>query len=133
VTLSTIRLIGLPLIALSACANPAPSQRACVVADASGFVGAGGGQAHMTVARNGDPCVVAASIRRGPMGQGEIAVAPAHGTATVRTTEAATLISFTPSRDYTGEDKFEVAFGPDFRMTVLVQVVPIATGPAAPR
>jgi len=57
----------------------------------SGFIGAGSAQTNITVARNGAPCEIASSIRGGPMGEGEIAVPPAHGTATVRKTAEATV------------------------------------------
>jgi hypothetical protein len=60
------------------------------------------------------------------MGQGEIVMPPAHGTATSRRTAEATQVFYTPEHSYVGADRFEVAFGPDFTMTVLVQVVPIA-------
>ncbi len=120
-------LIASALVVLSACSNPQPTRDACVVAHVSGFVGAGGGQEHITVAQNGNPCVIDASIRRGAMGQGEITAPPAHGTATVQVTAEATQVSYTPERSYVGADQFEVAFGPNFTMTVLVQVVPIAT------
>jgi hypothetical protein len=60
-------------------------------------------------------------------------VPPAHGTAAVRKTAEATVTSYTPASDYVGDDRFKVAFGPDFEMTVLVQVVPITTGPATSR
>jgi plastocyanin domain-containing protein len=131
--MNCIGLIGLALITLSACASRQPTQSACVVAQESGFVGAGGAQTQITVARNGSPCVIDASIRSASMGQGQITAPPSHGTATVQTTAEATSILFTPARDYVGEDRFAVALGPNFRLTVLVQVVPIATGPTAPR
>ena len=51
---------------------------------------------------------------------------PAQGTATSRRTAEATQVFYTPEHSYVGTDRFEVAFGPDFTMTVLVQVVPIA-------
>jgi hypothetical protein len=133
--MNNVGLIGSALTALcaSACVSQVPTQSACVVAQESGFIGAGGGQTQITVARNGSPCEIAVSIRRGPMGQGEIATPPAHGTATVRTAAEATVISFTPAPDYVGEDRFKVTFGPNFAVTVLVQVVPIAAGSAARR
>lgn len=120
-----IRLTSLALIALSGCTSQQPTQGACVVSQESGFVGAEHGQEQITVGQNGSPCVIAASIRRGSMGQSAIATPPAHGSA-VNTTEEATLISYTPARGYVGADRFEVAFGPNFTMTVLVQVVPVA-------
>ena len=116
------------LIALSACSsNQQPTQDACVVAHTTGFVGAGSGEARITVAQNGSPCVISAMIRTGPMGQGEIVTPPAHGTATVQLTETASQVAYTPERSYVGPDRFQVAFGPNFTMTVLIEVVPVAT------
>ena len=131
--MNRIGLSGLALIALSACTRQVLTRNDCVVATESGFIGTGGGQTNITVARNGAPCEIASSIRGGPMGEGEIAVPPAHGTATVRKTAEATVTSYTPASDYVGDDRFQVAFGPNFEMTILVQVVPITTGPATSR
>ena len=117
--------IGTALVALSACANQTPTRTACVVAQQSGFIGAGGGEAHITVAQNGSPCVMATSVRGSSIGEGQITLPPAHGTATVRVAAEATLISYTPAPDYVGADNFKVNFGPNFDVTVLVQVVPI--------
>ena len=121
-------LIGMALIALSACSSRQPTQDACVVAPVSGFVGAGRAEEHITVAQNGSPCMIFASIARGyAMGDGKITTSPAHGTATVQLTSEATQITYTPERSYVGSDRFEVAFGPNFAVSVLVNVVPIAT------
>jgi hypothetical protein len=125
-------LIGAALIALSACANQKLTQGSCVVAHESGFVDAGGGEERITVAENGSPCVIAAAIKQSSMGKGEITTPPSHGTATLRTTAEATLISYIPAREYVGEDRFAVAFGPNFNVTVFVQIVPITTGSAVP-
>jgi len=124
-----IARVGAALTALSGCASQQqqPTQTACVVAHESGFVGAEKGQARITVARNGSPCTIAAMIRHGAMGEGAVAVPPAHGTAAVGITGEATVITYTPARDYVGADSFDVAFGPNFTMTVLVQVVPAAS------
>jgi hypothetical protein len=119
-------LIGMALLALSACSSQQqPTKDTCMVAPVSGFVGAGSGQARITVAQDGSPCVISASIRSGPMGPGEVTTPPAHGTATVQLAATVTQVSYTPDRSYVGADRFEVAFGPNFTMTVLVQVVPI--------
>ena len=119
-------------VALSACAPPQVlTQDACLVADVSGFIGAGGTQGRMTVARNGAPCVIRLSIRDNSMGDGTVTTPPAHGTATVRVTAEATLISYTPAREYVGPDRFDVAFGPNFNVAVAVDVV--ASTSAAPR
>jgi hypothetical protein len=119
-------------ISLFACASQQPTQNACVVAHGSGFVGAEVGQEHITVAQSSNPCVIAATIGRGAMGQGAIATPPTHGTATVRTITEATLISYTPAHGYVGADGFEVAFGPNFSVTVSVQIVPVATDSVKP-
>ena len=120
--------IGIALLALTACgAQQQPTQDACVVAPVSGFVGAGKAEEHITVAQNGSPCVISASINDRTMGDGTIATPPAHGTATVRRAAEATQITYTPQSSYLGADSFEVALGPNFTITVQVQVVPIAT------
>ena len=78
-------LTGMALIALSACSSPQPTQDACVVATVSGFVGAGRAEEHITVAQNGSPCMIFASIAEHAMGEGTIATPPgswhSHGTA----------------------------------------------------
>ena len=119
--------IGIALLALSACrTQQQPTQDACVVAPVSGFVGAGRAEEHITVAQNGSPCMISASIDDRTMGVGTIATPPAHGTATVRRTAEATQITYTPQGSYLGPDSFAVALGPNFTITVQVQVVPIA-------
>ena len=119
--------IGIALLALSACrTQQQPTQDACVVAPVSGFVGAGRAEEHITVAQNGSPCMISASIDDRTMGVGTIATPPAHGTATVRRTAEVTQITYTPQGSYLGPDSFAVALGPNFTITVQVQVVPIA-------
>jgi hypothetical protein len=120
-------------VALSACAPRVLTPNACLVADASGFIGAGTAQERITVAQNGAPCVIFLSIRGGSMGDGTVTTPPAHGAATVRVTAEATLISYTPARDFVGPDRFDVAFGPNFNMAVAVEVVaPEAAAPGRP-
>jgi hypothetical protein len=120
-------IIGMALIALSACSSSQqPTQDACVVAPVSGFVGAGKAEEHITVAQNGSPCMISASIDDRTMGAGTIATPPAHGIATVRRAAEATQITYTPQGSYLGADSFEVALGPNFSISVQVQVVPIA-------
>jgi Bacterial Ig domain len=122
------------LIALSACTQQKLTHSECVVAHESGFVDTTGNRQHITVAENGSPCVIVVTSGRGRIGLGgQIGTPPAHGTASVNDETEATLISYTPARDYVGEDSFEVIFGPDFNETVLVQVVPITTSPTSPR
>src|SRR5215469_12181385 len=122
-----IGLIGAALGALCACSTSrVPTKTACVVEQVSGFVGASVGQTRITVAQNGDPCVIAASIRGGSMGQGTVETPPMHGNVTVEIAAEATRISFTPARDYVGNDAFTVAVGPNFTIEVSVSVVPVA-------
>jgi hypothetical protein len=64
---------------------------------------------------------------------GEIETFPAHGTASVHSTADLTQISYTPAPNFIGNDSFVAAFGPDFNVTVLVQVVPVATNTTGPR
>ena len=110
-------------VTLSACAPHVLTQKACLVGDVSGFIGAGSAQGHITVAQNGAPCELFLSNRGGSMGDGTVATPPANGIATVRVTAEATVISYTPAREYIGPDRFDVAFGPNFNMTVAVDVV----------
>jgi hypothetical protein len=123
-------LISMALLALSACSTQQqPTQTACVVAPVSGFVGADRAQERITVAQNGSPCMISASIDDRTMGAGTVATPPAHGTATVRRAAEATQITYTPQGSYLGTDSFEVALGPNFTISVQVQVVPIAAKP----
>jgi hypothetical protein len=122
-------LVGMALVALSACSNRQLTQDACVVAPVSGFVATGRAEDHLTVAQNGSPCVIDASIRGGAMGNGTIATPPTHGTATVQVTAEATQISYTPEHSYVGPDAFVVSLGSEFTISVSVQVVPIAAKP----
>ena len=57
--------------------------------------------------------------------ENQIGTPRVHGTASIRDLATATLISYTPARDYVGDDRFEVVFSRDFSTTVLVQVVPL--------
>jgi hypothetical protein len=120
----SVTLIAVALATLAACASKVPTRDACVVDHVTGFVGAGQGDARIVVAQNGSPCVIAATIRNGSMGEGQVETPPAHGTASVRDTTQATFVSYTPARDYVGDDAFTVAFGPNFTMSVSVSVVP---------
>jgi len=122
------------LIALSACAEQKLTQSECVVAHESGFMGTPGVQERITVAQNGGPCIIGMTIGRVPMGvEGQIKLPPAHGTASIRATADATFISYTPARDFAGDDRFEVMFGPNFSATVLVRVVPLTSKSTAAR
>lgn len=97
-----------------------------MVAHVSGFIGAGSAQEHLTVAKNGAPCEMYLSIRNGSIGGGTVTMPPTHGAATVRVAAEATVVSYTPARDYTGPDRFEVAFGPEFNLAVAVDIVPLS-------
>ena len=117
------RLTCLALVVLAGCTTQKLTATTCIVAHESGFAGTTGNQEHITVAQNGSPCVIdMTSGRQGPGFGGEIAKQPQHGTAAIRATAYATLISYVPNRDYIGPDSFELAFGPDFNVTVLVTV-----------
>jgi hypothetical protein len=66
--------------------------------------------------------------RQGPGFGGEIAKQPQHGTAAIRATAYATLISYVPNHDYVGPDSFELSFGPDFNATIVVTVAALPSG-----
>jgi hypothetical protein len=99
------------------------TETTCIVAHESGFAGTTGNREHITVAQNGKPCVIDMTAgRQGPGFGGEIAKQPQHGTAAIRATAYATLISYVPDHDYVGPDSFELSFGPDFNATIVVTV-----------
>jgi hypothetical protein len=118
-------LIGVVCIVLSGCAQQQKlSQHSCIIGRASGFAGTNGNREQITVARNGDPCVMDMSMGRNEGGiRGEIVEPPTHGTASVQTTPYGAQLVYAPAPDYAGDDMFETAFGPDFNVTVLVRVV----------
>lgn len=119
-------MIGATVIALSACASQQLTQDKCVIQHTSGFVGTTGNQQRITVAQNGNACVIGITIGRGQMGVGgALTTPPAHGTASVQPTSSVTLISYTPAPDYVGDDRFEVTFSPQTNLTVLAEVVPL--------
>jgi hypothetical protein len=120
-----IALIGVVLIALSGCAQQQKlTQHTCIIGHASGFAGTNGNREQITVAENGDPCVMDMSMGRNEGGlRGAIVTPPTHGTASVQTTPYGAQLVYAPARHYTGDDMFEAAFGPDFNVTVLVRVV----------
>ena len=124
-------------ITLSACVQQKLTQSQCVVAHGSGFIGTAGNQEHITVAENGSPCAIDMTGERRGWGQfglgGEIETLPTHGTASVHSTADLTQISYTPAPNFIGSDSFVAAFGPDFNVTVLVQVVPVGTNTTGPR
>jgi len=122
-------LTCLALVVLAACTPPKLSSTACIVGHDSGFAGTTGNREHITVAQNGSPCIMdMTSGRQGPGFGGEIVKQPLHGTAAIRATAYATMISYVPNRDYVGPDSFELAFGPDFNVTVLVTVAALTGG-----
>ena len=61
---------------------------------------------------------------------GEVVTPPAHGSVASKVSAYATLIEYTPNRDYVGSDRFQLSFGPDFNVTVQVHVVPLPHGSA---
>jgi hypothetical protein len=121
---------GLALMAMGGCAaQPKLSPTTCVVAHGSGFANTSGNVERATVARNGSRCVMYLSMGREGGGlKGEIVTQPMHGTATVESTPYGARMTYTPARDYVGSDLFKTAFGPDFDVTVQVDVVPLAGG-----
>ena len=124
--------VALLLSVLCTCAQQELTQSQCVVAHGSGFVGTTGNEEHITVAQNGSPCAigVAGNARRlgGQYGLGgHIETPPMHGTASIRDTTYATEILYTPAPNFVGDDRFLIAFGPDFNATVFVHVVPVAS------
>jgi hypothetical protein len=122
-------LICLPLIVLAGCTQQKLTETACIVAHESGFAGTTGNREHITVPQNGKPCVIDMTAgRQGPGFGGEIAKQPQHGTAAIRATAYATLISYVPDRDYVGPDSFELSFGPDFNATIVVTVAALPSG-----
>ena len=115
----------------AACAaqHPTPTPGACIVPHQSGFIGTGSDQQRMAMVQNGKPCEMFIMNSRGSVGVGKILTPATHGTASLRFTYEATFISYAPAHDYTGSDRFAVAFGSDFIETVEVQVVPSSTRP----
>ena len=127
-------LICSALIALSGCTPQKLTETSCIVGHASGFAWTTGNQERITVAENGSPCILSMTAGREQTAfGGKIGKQPLHGTAAIRDTAYATLISYAPDRDYVGPDSFELVFGPDFNVTVLVNVVPLTGNTGAPR
>jgi hypothetical protein len=127
-------MICLALIALSGCTSQKLTETSCIVGHASGFAWTTGTQEHITVAENGSPCILSVTAGREQVAfGGQIGRRPLHGTADIRYSGYATLISYVPDNDYVGSDSFELVFGPDFNATVLVNVVPLTRSAAAPR
>src|SRR5215468_2607768 len=118
------------LITLSACASQKLTQTQCVVERISGFETTGNRE-HLTVAKNGSPCVL--HLTTSQLGlRGRLVTWPAHGIGYLQDTGLqpdgsgyVTQIVYTPEHDFVGSDQFEVTFGADFNLTVLVQVVPL--------
>ena len=118
------------LITLSACAPQKLTQTQCVLEHISGFETTGNRE-HLTVAKNGSPCVMHLTTSQADL-RGQLATQPAHGTAHLQDTTLrpdgagyVTPIVYTPEHDFVGSTQFEVTFGADFNLTVLVQVVPL--------
>ena len=127
-----MKLLGMValLITLSACAPQQLTQTQCVVEHIAGFETTGN-QEHLTVAENSSPCVMHLTTTQSGL-RGQLTTQPAHGTVYLQDTTLrpdgagyVTPIVYTPEHDFVGSDQFEVTFGPDFNLTVLVQVVPL--------
>lgn len=118
------------LIVLSwGCSQQQLTTDTCIVHSASTFAGAGGGNGSITVARNGRPCGMA-FVQNNLHGTGFVAdpqllLRPSHGSAAVRMSNGMALITYTPDRDFVGPDLYKIAFGPNFTLTVDVNVVPL--------
>jgi hypothetical protein len=61
--------------------------------------------------------------------ENQIGTPRVHGTASIRDLATATPISYTPVRDYAGDDRFEVVLSRDLNTTALVQGVPLKSAP----
>ena len=95
----------------------------------SGFIGTGNGQDRMTMMQNAKPCEMFIMNNKNAIGGGKIVTPATHGVASLRVVYEATIISYTPSHDFVGSDRFAVAFGSDFTETMEVEVVPSSTKP----
>ncbi len=119
---------ALSLILLSSgCAHQELTQTSCVVHPASSFAGALGSSGDITVARNGSPCEMAFVLNNrtgsGFVSDPQLITRPEHGDASVRMSNGAAVMVYTPGRDYVGPDRFVVSFGPSYTLSVNVAVV----------
>lgn len=112
----------------SGCSHQEPTQSSCVVHPASSFAGAASASGDITVERNGSPCAMAFVLNNrselGFVSDPRLITKPAHGSASVRMSDGAAEMLYTPGRDYVGTDRFVVSFGPSYTLSVDVAVVP---------
>lgn len=111
------------------CSHQELTQNSCVVHPASSFAGAGRSSGDITVARNGSTCDMAFVLNNrtgsGFVSDPQLITGPAHGSASVRMSNGAAVMTYTPARDYVGPDRFVVSFGPSYTLSVSVAVVPL--------
>ena len=103
------------------------TQASCIVHPASSFAGTLGSSGDITVARNGSPCEMAFVLNNrtgsGFVSDPQLIARPANGSASVRMSNGAAVMVYTPGRDYVGPDRFVVSFGPSYTLSVNVAVV----------
>lgn len=120
------------ILLYSGCSHPEPTQNSCVVHPASSFAGSGRSNGDITVAQNGAPCGMAFVMNSrsdtGFVSDPQVITKPAHGSASVRMSNGAALMVYTPDRDYVGADRFVVSFGPNYALSIDVAVVPLQKG-----
>jgi|ERR1700722_2254879 len=117
------------ILLYSGCSRQELTQSSCVVHPASSFAGAGGSRGEITVARNGAPCGMALVLNSrtdtGFVSDPQLITRPQHGSASVRMSNGAAMMVYTPDQDYVGTDRFVVLFGPSYTLSVDVAVVPL--------
>ena len=120
------------MLLFSGCSHQELTQNSCIVHPASSFAGAGSSSGDITVAQNGAPCGMAFVMNNrsntGFVSDPQVITKPAHGSASVRMSNGAAQMVYTPDRDYVGADHFVVSFGPDYALSVDVAVVPLQKG-----
>lgn len=115
------------MLLCSGCSHQELTQKSCVVHPASNFAGAVSSNGDITVAQNGSPCdmafVLDSRTGAGFVSDPQLITRPTHGSATVRMSDGAAVMVYTPDRDYVGTDRFVVSFGPSYTLSVDVTVV----------
>lgn len=115
------------ILLCSGCSHQELTQNSCIVHPASNFAGAASSNGEITVARNGSPCGMALVLNSragtGFVSDPQLITKPAHGSASVRMSNGAAVMVYTPDPDYVGTDRFVVSFGPNYTLSVDVAVV----------
>jgi len=123
----TILKLPFLLLLCSGCSHQELTQTSCIVHPASSFAGSLDSSGNITVARNGSPCEMALVLNSrtgaGFVSDPQLVTRPAHGSASVRMSDGAAVMVYTPGRDYVGPDRFVVSFGPTYTLSVDVAVV----------